>query len=424
MTPPPACAGACLRDASPAGLSRFHAPPAIPLGRFDRRAEPRLDQPQHVGTDNTAGQRLPQRLVRDGVEIPAQIGIDHVGVTLPKQGQHRLDRLTRAAPWPIAMCSGVQVGCEDRFHHQFDGGLPHPVPDCRDTKWPPAAARLGDHHPPHRLAPIGLRSQRLAQPGQPLRQPRRLDLLEYHRVHPWRTFVGARQVIRMAQNVRAPDLVVEAVEPETGRSLRLAIALPLQSPDRIRCWQAHRQSPQLVRCENAAEVRALPATRVTRLRRHYEPVRRPPGAAPCRTVAAATRVQNKPPPLARSPVSTCRAAYPGGPLQVPLSAAAPDRAGCPKLRATEHAKAAGRRPQLPSRGLLRLHTRYGRSICAPAQGELCRRAAMPPVTQPHRPPATRPTDHCPGATCTHTVIAPCGAHRSTRSATGRHHGSP
>jgi hypothetical protein len=126
---------------------------------------------------------------------------------------------------------------------------------------------------------------------------------------------------------------------------------------------------------------------------------------PYGTVEAATLVQHGPPPLTRSPVSTCCAHYPGGPLQVRLSAASPDRAAFPELWA-------GRRPQLPFRGLLRLHSRYGPPIRSAAQGDVCRRASILSVARPHRLPATGPTDHCPGRTCTHKVIAPFGAHRS------------
>ena len=129
-------------------------------------------------------------------------------------------------------------------------------------------------------------------------------------------------------------------------------------------------------------------------------------------VEAATPVLRGSPPLTRSPVSTCCTHYPGGPVQVHLSAASPNRAAFPVLRA-------GRRPRLPFRGLLRLHTRYGPSIRSPAQGEVCRRASIRPVTQPHRLPATGPTDHCPGGTCTHKVIAPFGAHRRTTEPTRR-----
>ena len=80
----------------------------------------------------------------------------------------------------------------------------------------------------------------------------------------------------------------------------------------------------------------------------------------------------------------------------------------------------GRHPRLPFRGLLRLYTRYGPSICSTARSGLCRGASIPPVTQPHRPPATGPTDHCPGGTSTHKVIAPFGAHRRSRRATECH----
>ena len=93
---------------------------------------------------------------------------------------------------------------------------------------------------------------------------------------------------------------------------------------------------------------------------------------PCSTVEAATLFSRGSPPLAPSPVSTCRAPYPGGPVRVPLSAAAPDRAAFPELRA-------GRCPQLLGRGLLRLHTRCGPSIRSPARGEVCRGASIPSV---------------------------------------------
>jgi hypothetical protein len=62
--------------------------------------------------------------------------------------------------------------------------------------------------------------QFLAQPGQPVPQPRRLDLLERRPVHPWCALVRARQIIGVEQNVRPPDLVVEHVEPKARLLLR------------------------------------------------------------------------------------------------------------------------------------------------------------------------------------------------------------
>jgi len=103
------------------------------------------------------------------------------------------------------------------------------------------------------------------------------------------------------------------------------------------CLQAHCQSPHLIRFENAPEVRDLPSTGVTRLQRYYDPVRLPRGPMPLRIVEAATLVQHGSPPLTRSPVSTCCAHYPDGPVRVPASAASPDRAAFPDIWA-------GRRP--------------------------------------------------------------------------------
>ena len=50
------------------GFPACHAPRPIPVGGFHRRLEPLLDQPQHVGINDTAGDRLHQLLVWDGVE--------------------------------------------------------------------------------------------------------------------------------------------------------------------------------------------------------------------------------------------------------------------------------------------------------------------------------------------------------------------
>ena len=81
------------------------------------------------------------------------------------------------------------------------------------------------------------------------------------------------------------------------------------------------------------------------------------------------------------PVSTCCSHYPGGPLQVPLSAASPERAAFPELRA-------GRRPRPPFEacsGFTRVTARRFRSA---AYGDVCRRASILPVAQLNRLPAT------------------------------------
>ena len=61
---------------------------------------------------------------------------------------------------------------------------------------------------------------------------------------------------------------------------------------------------------------------------------------------------NGSPPITRTTIPTCRAHYPGGPKWVRTSVASPPARAFPEQQS-------GRRPQVPFRGLLRLHACYG-----------------------------------------------------------------
>ncbi len=65
-----------------------------------------------------------------------------------------------------------------------------------------------------------------------------------------------------------------------------------------------------------------------------------------------------------------------------MSVASPSRAAFPGSQA-------GRHPRLHFRGLLRLHSNYGPLDRSTAQGGLCHRASVHPVTRTNRLPATR-----------------------------------
>ena len=65
-----------------------------------------------------------------------------------------------------------------------------------------------------------------------------------------------------------------------------------------------------------------------------------------------------------------------------MSVASPSRAAFPGSQA-------GRHPRLHFRGLLRLHSNYGPLDRSTAQGGLCHRASIHPVTRINRLPATR-----------------------------------
>src|SRR4051794_41679676 len=143
-------------------------------------------------------------------------------------------------------------------------------------------------------------------------------------VHAWRALVGARQIVGVAQDVLAADLVVEQVEAERRLVLRLEIELPLKLPDTVRCCQAHRQSPILGSVASAPEARVLPSADITRHRRYYDAVRLPP-ASPSETASRARPPCQAGPP--RLPPPPFRRAVPTTPV---------DRGGCVRRLLPRH----------------------------------------------------------------------------------------
>jgi len=130
------------------------------------------------------------------------------------------------------------------------------------------------------------------------------------------------------------------------------------------------------------EVRALSSTGITRRQRSYHPLRLPSGPP------AKPTLRSRPSPrlgLPRLPEQPSLRAAPTTPTNQ-------DRCLCrfpSRSRTAFPESQAGRRSWLHFRGLLRLHSRCGPQSCSTAQGGLCHRASMPPVTQQHRLSATR-----------------------------------
>src|SRR5439155_17131256 len=197
--------------------------------------------------------------------------------------------------------------------HELGGSLNHALADRRNTERTLASAvRFRDHHPPHRIGPVCLRDQFLAQARQPCLHARRLDLREGHPIHPRRTRIVASKRIGMAQDILSANLVVEHIEAESGLRLRLAIELPLKAPDLFRRYKAHHQSP------SPHHLRKRTRSQGPLLRRHYpastlvRPCPTPALAVASCDVEAATLAQDRSPPITRTTFPTCRAHYPGG----------------------------------------------------------------------------------------------------------------
>ncbi len=149
------------------------------------------------------------------------------------------------------------------------------------------------------------------------------------------------------------------------------------------------------------------------LRRHYPaswliwPCPTPKGTVTQGDVEGATLVPSGPPQITRITLPTCRAQYPGGPGRVHMSVASPSRAAFPVSQA-------GRHPRLHFRGLLRLHSNYGPLDRSTAQGGLCHRASIHPVTRTNRLPATRSNRQLSGWFLPPLVIRAFWAHVESR----------
>ena len=87
------------------------------------------------------------------------------------QPVHFLDRVHRSANGAVAVGIVLEVRLEDRFQHELGGGLDHPIPDRRNAERSLASVRLRYGYPPHRIGPVRLRNQFLAQARQPPLRP-------------------------------------------------------------------------------------------------------------------------------------------------------------------------------------------------------------------------------------------------------------
>src|SRR5262249_16845016 len=121
----------------------------------------------------------------------------------------------------------LEVSLEDWFQHELGGRLNRTITDGWNAERTLASSILRYHHPPHRIGPVRLRDQFLAQACQPCLQALFLDLLEGHPIHTRRSRIGAGELVGVQQNVLATDLVVEHIEAESRLCFRLAVELSL-----------------------------------------------------------------------------------------------------------------------------------------------------------------------------------------------------
>ena len=298
--------------------------------------------------------------MRNRVEVLREVCVDHVSVPLAEAAVHFSHRVVGTLSRPVPVGVRLEVRLKDRLQHKLGGGLHHSVPNRRDTQRPLATTRLWNHHPAYRACSIRLLAQLLSEPSQPLPHAPRLDVRKSLPVHARRSTVGTAQPPRVFEDVLAPHLVVEQVEAVVGLPLRLLVKLPPKTPDLLGRLQAHYANlPVLVFIRSTPEVRPLPSTGVDRLLQYCGPLR-----LPARLHAAHCGVEGRDSPA--SPGLPRCACHPS-PRATPTTPV--DHDGCACRLLPHHAAAfpvtqAGRRPRLPFRGLLRIHSRCGPRVCS------------------------------------------------------------
>ena len=113
------------------------------------------------------GHRTHQLRMRNRIEVAAQIRFNHLTMTAPRQPVHRAYCVVRTVPGSVRVLLRLQVGLEDRLHHQHRRRLHHPVTYRRDSQGPLPSVRLLQPHPAHRGGSIALVPELLRQLPKP-----------------------------------------------------------------------------------------------------------------------------------------------------------------------------------------------------------------------------------------------------------------
>ena len=196
-----------------------HLPPLL-VRLLDRSLQPHLHQMQQVPVADPASHALHQFVVRNRVEVAAQVRVDDFRVATVQPALDRLDRPVGVAAGPIGMLLRLKVLVEDRLYDEYERHLHHAVADRRDSQRTLLAVRLRYPHPSHGRWPVRLLPQLFCQFAKPLLHPVRLDGREGLPVHAWRAAVGTATLIRMGQYIRPVHLVIQRVEPVARRRFR------------------------------------------------------------------------------------------------------------------------------------------------------------------------------------------------------------
>ena len=185
--------------------------------------------------------------VRNAVEVPAQVSVNHLSMPGVEQRHNLPDGIQGTSSGSVRVLLGRQVGLEDRLQDQHRRRLHHAVLDGRNAQRTLLSVGLGDPDPTDSLGMISLFPEFFRQFAQPAFASVRLDVHEILPVHSWRAVVSTTAGVGKGQHVRAVHLVVQQVETIVGRPLRFRVQRLLQLPNLRWSFQAHANLPALGR---------------------------------------------------------------------------------------------------------------------------------------------------------------------------------
>jgi RHS repeat-associated protein len=137
------------------------ASPLVAL--LHRRLQPLFDQPQKVPIAEAASDRFHEFGVRNGVEIPAQVRVDHFGMAGVEQRMNLLHRVQCAPSLVVRVLFRLHVRLEDRLQDQKRSHLHDTIFHRGNPQRPLLAVRFGNIHPPYGLRTIHLLPEFLRQ---------------------------------------------------------------------------------------------------------------------------------------------------------------------------------------------------------------------------------------------------------------------
>jgi hypothetical protein len=190
--------GSALRRAYLAGLE----------GVTDHHARPQIsaDQGKQALVADPSGHAGHQDVVPDVVEEFRQVQIDGDAITYLEVSLYLPERSVGGSLWSKAEARFRELWVEDRRHDLRDGLLDHPIHHTRDAQRPLAPARLGDHHPAHRLGAVGAIGQTQTDAGPMLARERR-EILDAHPVYAGRASIGLHLAPRSVHVLRGNHLL-------------------------------------------------------------------------------------------------------------------------------------------------------------------------------------------------------------------------